>query len=61
MTPFVRAKLARRWAAVAALAILAVAGLEGFALSQGINGNLLTAAFSVITALGGAAVARARK
>lgn len=54
MTPLAQARLSRRWAAVAALAILAVVGLEGYALSQGINGSTLTAALTAIAGIGGA-------
>jgi len=48
MTPFARAKANKRWAAVAALGVLTIAALEGYALSQGINGTALTAAMSAI-------------
>lgn len=61
MTPFVGERLARRWAIVAILAILAVAGLEGFALSQGINGSALTASLTAIAGIGGAGFGRALK
>jgi hypothetical protein len=58
MTPFAHA---RRWAVVAALAILAVAGIEGYALSQGIDGNALTAALTAIAGIGGAGFGRVLK
>ena len=48
----------KRWAAVAALGIVAIAGLEAFALSKGINGTALTAALGSIAALGGAGLGR---
>ena len=41
MTPFAKAKANRGWAAVAALGLSTVAGLEAFALYQGINGSAL--------------------
>lgn len=61
MSPFTKARLARRWAAVAALGILAVAGLESYALSQGINGSALTAALTAIASIGGAGFGRVLK
>ena len=61
MTPFVKTRLARSWAAVAALAILSITGIETYALTQGIDGNALTAALAAITALGGASVGRVLK
>jgi hypothetical protein len=61
MTPFAKARLSRRWAAVAALAILAVAGLESYALSQGIDGSALTAALTAIAGIGGAGFGRVLK
>ena len=61
MTPFNRAKIARRWAAVAALGILSVTGGELYALSQGINGTALTASLAAIAGLGGTGVGRLLK
>jgi len=58
VTPFARFKLANRWAGVAALGIVAVTGLEAFALSKGINGTALSASLVAIAALGGAAAGR---
>ena len=52
---------ARRWAIVAGIGILAVAGLEGYALSQGINGSTLTAALAAIAGIGGAGFGRVFK
>lgn len=48
----------RTWAVVAGLGILAVAGIETYALSQGIDGSALTASLAAIAALGGAGVGR---
>ena len=53
MTPFARARANKRWAAVAALGILAISALEAYALSQGINGNALTGAMAAIATAGG--------
>ncbi len=61
MTPFAKARASRRWAVVAALGILAVAGLEGYALSQGIDGSALTAALTAIAGIGGAGFGRILK
>ncbi len=58
MTPFTRRQIAKAWAAVALLGILCVAGLESYALSQGINGSTLTASLTAIAALGGAGLGR---
>ena len=46
------------WALVAALGIVAVAGVESYALSQGIDGTALTAALACIAGLGGAGIGR---
>ena len=43
---------------VAGLAIVTIGVLEGYALSQGINGNALTASLAAIAGLGGASVGR---
>ena len=59
LTPFLhKDRFARAWAGVAALGIFSIAGLEGYALSQGINGAALTASLSAIAALGGAGLGR---
>ena len=52
---------ARNWALVALSAILAIAGLEGYALSRGINGAALRAALVLISVLGGAGIGRVLK
>ncbi len=52
---------ARSWAVVTLAGILAIAGLEGYALSQGINGTALRAALTSIGILGGAGFGRALK
>ncbi len=48
----------RWWAGVAGLGIVAVSGIETYALSQGINGSALTASLAAIAALGGAGLGR---
>ena len=48
----------RAWAIVAGLGIVAVAGIETYALSQGIDGSALTASLAAIAALGGAGLGR---
>ena len=53
-----KSRSAKSWAAVAALGITAVAGLEGYALSQGINGEALTASLAAIAAIGGTGLGR---
>jgi len=58
MIPSARNKLPRVWAATPFIGILAITGLEGFALSQGINGTALTAALTAIAALGGVGLGR---
>ena len=52
---------ARNWALVALFGILAIAGLEGFALCRGIDGDALRAALVSIGVLGGAGVGRLLK
>ncbi|MDA1128117.1 MAG: hypothetical protein O2913_05385 [Chloroflexi bacterium] len=52
---------ARNWALVALFGILAIAGLEGYALSRGIDGDALRAALVSIGVLGGAGVGRVLK
>ena len=58
LTPFTRARLAKSWALIAGLGIFAIAGLEAYALSQGINGTALTASMAAIAALGGTGLGR---
>ena len=48
----------RSWAMVAGLGIVAVSGIETFALSQGIDGTALTASLAAIAGLGGAGLGR---
>lgn len=52
---------ARNWALVALVGILAIAGLEGYALSRGIDGTALRAALALIGVLGGAGFGRVLK
>ena len=52
---------ARSWAVVALVGILAIAGLEGYALSLGIDGTALRAALTSIGILGGAGFSRVLK
>ncbi len=52
---------ARNWALVTLAGILAIAGLEGYALSLGIDGTALRAALTLIGVLGGAGFGRALK
>ena len=47
-------RFSRTWAVVAGLGIVAVSGIETYALSQGVNGSALTASLAAIAALGGA-------
>ena len=51
-------RFSRAWAVVAGLGIVAVSGIETYALSQGINGSALTASLAAIAALGGAGLGR---
>ena len=44
-------RFSRPWAVVAGIGIVAVAGIETYALSQGINGSALTASLSAIAGL----------
>ena len=53
-----RVRIPRAWAVVPVVGILCIAGLESYALSQGINGTALTAALTAIAALGGAGLGR---
>ena len=52
---------AKNWALVTLAGILAIAGLEGYALSLGIDGAALRAALTSIGVLGGAGFGRALK
>ena len=52
---------ARNWALVTLAGILAIAGLEGYALSMGNDGTALRAALTSIGVLGGAGFGRALK
>ena len=58
MNQVTKLKISNAYAAVAGLTIIAIAGLEGYALSQGINGTALTASLAAIAALGGAGIGR---
>ena len=51
-------RFSRRWAVVAGLGIVAVSGIETYALSQGIDGTALTASLAAIARLGGAGLGR---
>ncbi len=51
-------RFSRSWAVVAGLGIVAVSGVEAYALSQGINGTALTASLAAIAGLGGAGFGR---
>ena len=51
-------RTSRRWAVVAGLGIVAVSGIETYALSQGVDGTALTASLAAIAGLGGAGVGR---
>lgn len=48
----------RSWAVVVGLGIVAVSGIETYALSQGIDGTALTASLAAIAGLGGAGLGR---
>lgn len=52
---------ARHWALVTLAGILAIAGLEGYALSMSIDGTALRASLTSIGVLGGAGFGRALK
>ena len=52
------ARFSRPWALVAGLGIVAVSGVETYALSQGINGTALTASLAAMAGLGGAGFGR---
>ena len=51
----------KAYAAVASLTIIAIAGLESYALSQGVNGTALTASLAAIAGIGGAGIGRLLK
>ena len=51
-------RFSRPWAVVAGLGIVAVSGIEAYALSQGINGSALTTSLAAIAALGGTGLGR---
>ena len=61
MNRFVRINVSKAYAGVAALTICTIACLEGYALSQGIDGTALTAALASIAGLGGAGIGRLLK
>ena len=52
---------AKNWALATLAGIVAIAGLEGYALSLGIDGTALRAALTSIGVLGGAGFGRALK
>ena len=58
MNQVTKLKISNAYAAVAGLTIIAIAGLEGYALSQGVDGTALTASLAAIAALGGAGIGR---
>ena len=58
MNHLIKLKVSKAYAAVAGLTIIAITGLEGYALSQGIDGNALTASLAAIAGLGGAGIGR---
>lgn len=51
-------RFSRPWAIVAGLGIIAVTGIETYALSQGIDGTALTVSLAAIAGLGGAGIGR---
>ncbi len=61
MTPVARNRALRVYGAIAVLTIVTIAGLEGYALSQGINGTALTASLAAIAGVGGASIGRLLK
>ena len=58
MSQITKLKVSKAYAAVAGLTIFAITGLEGYALSQGVDGNALTASLAAIAGLGGAGIGR---
>ena len=61
MTPFTRFSFDKAHAFVASLTIVVITGLEGYALSQGVDGTALTASLAAIAGLGGASIGRLLK
>ena len=51
-------RFSRPWAVVAGMGIVAVSGIETYALSQGIDGTALTVSLAAIAGLGGAGIGR---
>jgi|TARA_B100002003_G_scaffold217401_1_gene217599 hypothetical protein len=51
-------KFDKAYIAVAGVTIIAIVGLEIYALSQGVDGNALTAALAAIAGIGGAGIGR---
>ena len=51
-------RFSKPWAMVAGLGIVAVSGIETYALSQGIDGTALTVSLAAIAGLGGAGLGR---
>mgnify|MGYP001260271010 CR=1 FL=1 len=51
-------RIDKAYAVVAGLTIVAIVGLESYALSQGVDGNALTAALAAIAGIGGAGIGR---
>ena len=58
MSLLTKTKVSKAYAGVAGLTICAITGLEFYALSQGVNGNALTASLAAIAGLGGAGIGR---
>ena len=61
MNRFAHINVSKAYAAIAALTICTITGLEVYALSQGIDGTALTAALAAIAGLGGAGIGRLLK
>ena len=61
MNRFAHINVFKSYAALAALTICTITGLESYALSQGIDGTALTAALASIAGLGGADIGRLLK
>ena len=58
MNRFAHINISKVYAAVAGLTIITIAGLEGYALSRGIDGSALTASLAAIAGLGGVGIGR---
>ena len=58
MKHYSRSRIDRAYAAIAGLTIIAIAGLESYALSQGVDGTALTASLAAIAGIGGAGIGR---